>query len=40
MENSANNGLLTKIWGPHLWKSLHCIAFGYPSNPTDDEKKL
>lgn len=34
-----DNGLITKIWGPHLWKSLHCITFGYPVNPTDEQKK-
>ena len=27
------------IWGPHLWKSIHMIALGYPSNPTDQQKK-
>lgn len=22
-------------WGPHLWKSIHYIALGYPQNPDD-----
>ena len=39
INNHANNGLITKIWGPHLWKSLHYISFGYPIDPTDDDKK-
>lgn len=38
MDNNHNNGLITKIWGPHLWDSLHCISFGYPINPTDEDK--
>lgn len=21
------------LWGPHLWKSIHYIALGYPDNP-------
>jgi len=33
------NGLLPKIWGPHTWKALHCITFGYPIKPTPFEKK-
>ena len=39
MNDNLNNGLLTKIWGPALWIGLHSIAFGYPTEPTDDEKK-
>ena len=34
-----DNGLNTKIWGPKLWFSLHCIAHGYPLKPTDEIKK-
>lgn len=30
-------GLLTAIWGPPTWDALHCITFGYPDNPTDDD---
>src|SRR5438309_2304078 len=33
-----NNGLLPRIWGPHVWKSLHCISFGYPINPSYEKK--
>lgn len=32
-------GLLPRIWGPHMWKSLHCISFNYPTNPTPEKKK-
>lgn len=34
----SNNGLMTKIWGPPLWKALHCITFGYPEKPTQEQK--
>lgn len=34
----ANNGLITSIWGPHEWESFHSKTFGYPINPTDEEK--
>lgn len=34
-----NTGLLTSIWGPKLWDSLHCISFGFPEEPTEDQKK-
>lgn len=37
--NDNESGLITKIWGPHLWKSLHCISFGYPNKPSEDQKK-
>jgi hypothetical protein len=39
MEDNSNNGLLTKIWGPSAWNMLQCCAFGYPINPTDEDKK-
>lgn len=35
-----NNGLLPKIWGPHMWVALHSITFNYPTHPTDDDKKI
>ena len=28
-----------KIWGPPGWIFLHSIAYGYPNDPTPDEKK-
>lgn len=27
-----------EIWGPHGWKFLHYLSFGYPENPTTEEK--
>lgn len=38
MSSNDELGLVTKIWGPHLWKSLHCISFGFPSHPTLEQK--
>ena len=35
----SNNGMLTNVWGPSMWHSLHCISFNYPVNPTLEEKK-
>jgi hypothetical protein len=39
LDPNANNGLITKIWGPHLWGALHAISFGYPINPTKEQKE-
>lgn len=39
IDNSANNGLLTKIWGPPAWMTMQCFAFGYPIDPTPEQKK-
>ena len=37
--NNMDNGLLPKIWGPHMWVALHSITFNYPRNPTKDDKE-
>ena len=29
----------TKDWGPPMWVSLHTITFGYPENPSKQDKK-
>lgn len=39
-KDNINNGMITKIWGPGLWESLHCITFGYPMQPTDEQKVI
>ena len=36
---NSKNGMLTSIWGPSLWHSLHTISFNYPVNPSKSEKK-
>lgn len=27
------------IWGKYMWMSIHLIALGYPTNPTQEEKE-
>ena len=34
---SSADGMLTAVWGPSLWHTLHTISFNYPVNPTNDE---
>ena len=36
---NSNDGMMTSIWGPTLWHSLHTISFNYPTHPTDSDKK-
>lgn len=33
-----NNGLITKIWGSPGWIFGHAVTFGYPINPTEEQK--
>jgi hypothetical protein len=39
LDESKSNGLITKIWGPHFWETLHCASAGYPLEPTELDKK-
>jgi len=36
---NSSDGMLTSVWGPSLWHSLHAISFNYPTNPTNTQKK-
>ena len=36
---NSSDGMLTTIWGPSLWHSLHTISFNYPNKPTLFQKK-
>jgi len=38
-EYSSNDGMLTSVWGPSMWHSLHAISFNYPVEPTPQNKK-
>lgn len=38
-DSNANNGLITKIWGPGFWSAFHSTAFGYPIEPTEENKR-
>jgi len=34
----SNNGLITSIWGPPCWETFHSFTFGFPINPTEEQK--
>lgn len=36
---NSSDGMLTSIWGPSMWHTLHAISFNYPVKPTNKEKK-
>jgi len=35
---NSGDGMLTSVWGPSMWHSLHTISFNYPVNPTNNDK--
>ena len=35
---NSSDGMLTSVWGPSLWHSLHAISFNYPVYPTKEQK--
>ena len=37
-ELNSNDGMLTSVWGPALWHTLHTISFNYPVKPTPEQK--
>ena len=36
---NSNDGMLTSVWGPSMWLTLHMISFNYPVKPTKTEQK-
>lgn len=36
----SRDGMLTAVWGPSLWHSIHTISFNYPNNPTKRDKRV
>ena len=36
---NSGDGMLTSVWGPSMWHSLHTISFNYPTNPSKEQKK-
>ena len=38
-EFNSGDGMLTTVWGPSLWHTLHTMSFNYPVNPTAEDKK-
>ena len=35
----SGDGIITGVWGPPLWFSLHCLSFNYPIKPTKDQQE-
>ena len=38
-EYNSGDGMLTSVWGPAVWHSLHTISFNYPIKPTKEDKE-
>lgn len=36
---NSSDGMLTSVWGPSMWHTLHAISFNYPINPTKKQKR-
>ena len=36
---NSPDGMLTSVWGPALWHSLHTISFNYPTSPSKEDKE-
>ena len=36
---SSGDGMLTRVWGPSLWHTMHTMSFNYPTNPTLAQKR-
>jgi hypothetical protein len=37
--NNQKQSIKPNIWGPHGWKFLHYVSLGYPSKPTEEDKR-
>jgi hypothetical protein len=35
----SGDGMLTSVWGPTMWHTLHTISFNYPVNPSKSDKR-
>lgn len=36
---SSDSGMMTSVWGPALWHTLHTISFNYPDRPDRATRK-
>ena len=36
---NSPDGMLTSVWGPPMWHSLHTISFNYPVKPSREDKE-
>lgn len=35
----SGDGMMTSVWGPPMWHTLHTISFNYPIEPSEEQKK-
>tara|TARA_B100001094_G_C18039343_1_gene724202 strand:+ start:268 stop:852 length:585 start_codon:yes stop_codon:yes gene_type:complete len=35
----SSDGMMTSVWGPSLWHSMHTISFNYPVEPSKQDKE-
>ena len=35
---NSGDGMMTSVWGPPMWHTLHTISFNYPVKPSKEEK--
>ena len=35
---NSNDGMMTHVWGPSLWHTLHTMSFKYPVKPSELDK--
>lgn len=35
----SSDGMMTSVWGPSLWHSMHTISFNYPVKPSKQDKE-
>jgi hypothetical protein len=38
-KKSTKQSIKPDIWGPHGWKFMHYVSLGYPSNPSEEDKR-
>ena len=36
---NSGDGMLTAIWGPPMWHTLHTISFNFPIKPSKEQKE-
>ena len=36
---NSDMGMLTSVWGPSMWLSLHTISFNYPVKPSKQQQE-
>lgn len=36
---NSGDGMLTAVWGPPMWHTLHTISFNYPVKPSKEQKE-